>query len=125
MVTFDDILSVVGSNVGVHMSSIKSIHALAVCALVGGALPMCAVAADCGNACTPDGVITTEVTTSLQQHPELAIPKAIRVQTRNQVVYLYGHVSTGMQRDDAISLAQRVPNVKKVIANIRTGNSGS
>jgi|SRR5580698_8807927 osmotically-inducible protein OsmY len=107
------------------MTSIKSIHALAVCAIVGGALPMSATARDCANACTPDEVITTEVTTSLQQHPELATPKAIRVQTHNQVVYLYGHVGTGLQRDDAISLAQRVPNVKKVISSIRTGNSGS
>jgi osmotically-inducible protein OsmY len=106
------------------MSSIKPIRSLIVSAMIGGLLPLCAAAKDCANACTADEVITSGVRASFQQHPELAIPNAIRVQTRNQVVYLHGHVGTGMQRDEAISLAQGIPNVKRVIASIRTDNTG-
>jgi hypothetical protein len=124
MLMFGDHLSIVRSKAGGHVSRIISVHALVVCAIFGGALPICASAKDCANGCTPDEAITAEVTNSFQQHPELSIPNAIRVQTRNQVVYLNGHVATGMQRDEAISLAKRVPNVKKVIASIRTDNAG-
>jgi osmotically-inducible protein OsmY len=52
------------------------------------------------------------------------VPNAIRVQTRGQVVYLHGHLSSGMQRDEAISLAKQVPNVKRVVVSIRTDNAG-
>jgi hypothetical protein len=74
--------------------------------IVGALFPISAAAKDCANPCTGDEAITSEVDASFQRYAELAIPNAIRVQTRNQVVYLYGHVSTGMQRDDAVSLAQ-------------------
>jgi hypothetical protein len=37
---------------------------------------------------------------------------------------LYGNLATGLQRNEAISLARRVPNVKRVISSISTGNSG-
>src|ERR1700722_14484921 len=107
------------------MSSVKPLHLLAVCAMVGGLLPMSAIAKDCtSNACTADETITSLVQASYQQHPELAVPNAIRVQTRNQVVYLHGHVSNGLQRDEAISLAQQVPNVKRVNSSLRTSNTG-
>lgn len=79
---------------------------------------------DGANACTAEEVITSEVKTSFDQYPELANPNAIRVQTHNQAVYLYGNVATGLQRDEAISLARRVPHVKRVISSISTGNSG-
>jgi hypothetical protein len=107
------------------MSSSKPLHLLAVCAMVGSLLPMCTIAKDCtSNVCTADETITSLVRASYQQHPELAVPNAIRVQTRGQVVYLHGNVGNGLQRDEAISLAQQVPNVKQVIASIRTSNTG-
>jgi osmotically-inducible protein OsmY len=106
------------------MNTVKLIHAFIVGSIVGALFPICAVAKDCANPCTGDEAITSEVEASFQRYAELAIPNAIRVQTRNQVVYLYGHVSTGMQRDEAVSLAQRAPNVRRVIDSIRTGSAG-
>jgi osmotically-inducible protein OsmY len=107
------------------MSSVKPLQILAVCAMVGGLLPTYATAGDCASdVCTADETITSQVLASYQQHAELAVPNAIRVQTRGQVVYLHGHVSSGMQRDEAISLAKQVPNVKRVVASIRTDNTG-
>jgi|SRR5580658_1444469 osmotically-inducible protein OsmY len=106
------------------MNTVKLMHALVVGSIVGALFPICAAAKDCANPCTGDQAITSEVETSFQRYAELAIPNAIRVQTRNQVVYLYGHVSTGLQRDEAVALAQRTPNVKRVIDSIRTDNAG-
>jgi osmotically-inducible protein OsmY len=107
------------------MSSIKPFYILAVCAMVGGLLPTYVIAKDCAaEVCTADETITSQVLASFQQHPELAVPNALRVQTRGQVVYLHGHVSSGTQRDEAISLAKQVPNVKRVVSSIRTDNAG-
>jgi osmotically-inducible protein OsmY len=106
------------------MNIAKITPAFVVCSIIGGAFPLSAAAKDCANACTADEVITSEVKTSFDQYPELAIPNAIQVQTHNQAVYLYGNVATGLQRNEAISLARRVPNVKRVISSISTGNSG-
>jgi osmotically-inducible protein OsmY len=106
------------------MNIVKPVHAFVVSSIVLGLFPICAAAKDCANSCTTDETITSEVLASYHQHAELAIPNAIRVQTHNQVVYLYGHVSTGLQRADAVSLAQQVPNVKRVIDSIRTNSAG-
>jgi osmotically-inducible protein OsmY len=106
------------------MNIAKVTSAFIVCSMISSAFPPSAVANDCAKTCTADEVITSKVRTSFDQYPELAIPNAIQVQTHNQAVYLYGNVATGLQRNEAISLARRVPNVKRVISSISTGKSG-
>ena len=68
--------------------------------------------------CSGDAKIRSTIETSLDQHPELGPPNSIRVQTRAGVVYLYGQVGEGLQRDTAESIAQRTPGVTRVVDSI-------
>jgi osmotically-inducible protein OsmY len=106
------------------MNSARVKPVFVVCSMLGGLVPLGAAAKDCVSACTADEQITSRVKASLRQHTELGIPNAIRVQTHNGVVYLYGDVATSLQRDEAIELAQQVADVKKVVATIATDNVG-
>ncbi len=40
------------------------------------------------------------------------------------IFYLYGHVSTGLQRDEAEAVARQVPEVRQVVDSLRTTNTG-
>jgi osmotically-inducible protein OsmY len=68
--------------------------------------------------CSGDAKIKSTIEISLDQHPELGPPHSIRVQTRAGVVYLYGQVGEGLQRDMAESIAQRTPGVARVVDSI-------
>jgi osmotically-inducible protein OsmY len=68
--------------------------------------------------CSGDAKIRSTIQTSLDQHPELGPPNSIKVQTRAGVVYLYGQVGEGLQRDAAESIAQRTPGVTRVVDSI-------
>ena len=68
--------------------------------------------------CSSDAKITTNVQASLNRHPELGSPNSITVQTRAGVVYLYGEVSAGLDRDAAESLAEKTPGVARVVDSI-------
>ena len=68
--------------------------------------------------CSEDAKITTEVQTSIDRHPDLGAPGSITVQTRAGVVYLYGEVSTGLERKSAESLAEETPGVARVVDSI-------
>jgi osmotically-inducible protein OsmY len=65
-----------------------------------------------------DAKITTSVQALLDQHPELGPPKSITVQTRAGVVYLYGQVSAGLERETAESIAEQTPGVARVVDSI-------
>jgi osmotically-inducible protein OsmY len=54
----------------------------------------------------------------LNRHPELGPPNSIAVQTRAGVVYLYGEVSAGLERETADSLAEKTPGVTRVVDSI-------
>jgi osmotically-inducible protein OsmY len=60
----------------------------------------------------------------MDQHPALQAPNSVRVQTTDRIVYLYGHVSTGLQRDEAEAVARQVPEVRRVVDSLRTTNAG-
>ena len=68
--------------------------------------------------CSGDATITTKVQTSLDRHSDLGAPSSISVQTRAGVVYLYGEVSTGLERESAESLAEKTPGVVRVVDSI-------
>jgi osmotically-inducible protein OsmY len=48
----------------------------------------------------------------------LGAPGSITVRTRAGVVYLYGEVSTGLERENAESLAEKTPGVVRVVDSI-------
>jgi osmotically-inducible protein OsmY len=68
--------------------------------------------------CSSDAKITTNVRTLLDRHPDFGAPGSITVQTRAGVVYLYGKVSTGLERETAESLAEETPGVARVVDSI-------
>jgi osmotically-inducible protein OsmY len=70
------------------------------------------------NGCSGDAEITTKVQTVLDRHPDLGTPRSITVQTRAGVVYLYGEVSTGLERESAESLTEKTPGVVRVVDSI-------
>jgi osmotically-inducible protein OsmY len=73
----------------------------------------------CGSGkCSGDAKVTTNVQALLDRHPELGAPHSITVQTRAGVVYLYGEVSAGLERETAESLAARTPGVARVVDSI-------
>ena len=73
----------------------------------------CAVAG-----CSSDAKIRTNVQALLDRHPELGPPHSITVQTRAGVVYLYGQVSAGLERETAESIAEQTPGVARVVDSI-------
>jgi osmotically-inducible protein OsmY len=84
---------------------------------VASALSGCAVFPQSSNP-TVDRKITADVETKFSQHAELEAPNLLDVQTINHVVYLYGIVSTGLQRRDAELVADEVPGVANVVNSI-------
>jgi len=65
-----------------------------------------------------DAQITTSVQALLDRHPELGPPKSVTVQTRGGVVYLYGEVGAGLERETAESIAEQTPGVARVVDSI-------
>jgi osmotically-inducible protein OsmY len=101
------------------MSTPKPLHALAFVLILAGALPGCATYRKCASGdCADDAKITANVQAQLERHPELASPNRIDVQTLDHVVYLYGEVSTGQQRDIADSVTHEAPGVTRVVNSI-------
>lgn len=70
------------------------------------------------SGCSGDANITAKVQTLLDRRPDLGAPGSITVQTRAGVVYLYGGVSTGLERESAESLAEDTPGVVRVVDSI-------
>jgi osmotically-inducible protein OsmY len=68
--------------------------------------------------CSGDAQLKSTIQRSLDQHPALGPPHSIKVQTRAGVVYLYGQVAEGLQRDTAESIAQRTPGAGRVVDSI-------
>ena len=89
------------------------------------ALSGCAVYSKCGlSGCPGDAQISAEVRALINEHPALEAPNSVRVQTLDQVVYLYGQVDTELQRALAESLALQVAGVKRVVNSINFSYQG-
>ena len=109
------------------MSRLTQRYILAL-ALMTGCLQGCAVHAvyeKCGfRGCPGDVNITAEVQGLLAQHPALGPPNVLRVQTLDRVVYLYGLVSSELQRDLAESVARQAAGGVRVVNSIALTYSG-
>jgi osmotically-inducible protein OsmY len=87
------------------MNTPKSLYALTGVLILAGVLPGCATYRP------GDAKITANVQARLDQHPELG---SISVRTQDNVVYLNGMVSTGLQRNIAESVAYQADDGVKV-----------
>jgi osmotically-inducible protein OsmY len=87
--------------------------------ILTSALSGCATYGKCGiDGCPGDANITASVRAQLSQHPELGGPNSVNVETLNQVVYLDGLVSTGIESRTAESVALQVPGVSRVVNSV-------
>jgi osmotically-inducible protein OsmY len=102
------------------MSRPKSIYALPLAFIAIGVLAGCAdLRQECGSqSCSADAQITADVQTRLNKIADLGPPGSIRVQTRDQVVYLNGLVDVGLEKGVAESVAFQTPGVAKVVDSI-------
>lgn len=76
----------------------------------------------CGfHGCPGDSKITADVVSQFHQSSFLE-PNAVRVQTLDRVVYLYGVVSSGLEIYAAESIARTVPGVARVVNLIVISN---
>jgi osmotically-inducible protein OsmY len=65
-----------------------------------------------------DEKITTNVRAALATHSDLGPPGAIRVQARENVVYLSGLVNSGYSGENAVAVASQVDGVTNVVSNV-------
>ena len=72
----------------------------------------------------PDKAITLAVKGRIAEYPDLQAPNEVRVQTRHQVVYLYGQVNNEEERKQAEVVAAQVEGVRKVVDTISLADSG-
>jgi osmotically-inducible protein OsmY len=94
-------------------------HMFAFALILTSALSGCATYHKCGtDGCPGDANITASVRAQLSQHTELGGPNSINVETLNQVVYLDGLVSTGIESRTAESVALQVPGVSRVVNSV-------
>jgi hypothetical protein len=98
-------------------SSTNRVCALVAAFILAAALPGCAAFPQSPYPAV-DQKITADVEAIFRQHPELEAPDLIDVQTIDRVVYLNGTVATGLQREDAESVASRAPGVTKIVNSI-------
>lgn len=86
--------------------------ALAGCATFGETVGTCH-----SKGCSTDAKITSDVQSSFKALPEFGADQ-LRVQTIDNVVYLNGILSVGLQRADAEAVARQTPGVMQVVNNI-------
>jgi osmotically-inducible protein OsmY len=98
-------------------SKLRLVFPLAIALATASAVAVADGQCDSGG-CSGDAKITTNVRALLDRHPELGPPHSITVQTRARVVYLYGEVSAGLEREEAESLAEETPGVARVVNSI-------
>jgi osmotically-inducible protein OsmY len=63
-------------------------------------------------------MITANVQAALNARSDLGPPGAIRVQTRKNVVYLFGLVNSGYSGENAVAVASQVGGVTNVVSNV-------
>jgi osmotically-inducible protein OsmY len=93
------------------MSTSKYFKTFSLAVLLGASLIGCATS-------KRDEKITANVQAAIDRHPDLGPPGAIRVQTRNGVVYLSGLVDSSFSVENANSVVHRVKGVTDVVNNV-------
>lgn len=110
------------------MRQFKPLWAAALACLLANSLGGCAlyrVYEKCGlKGCPGDAQITAQVQGLLQQHPVLAAPNQVYVQTLDRVVYLSGQVATDLQRDTAETAARQATGARRVVDSIALPYTG-
>jgi osmotically-inducible protein OsmY len=110
------------------MRQFKPLLATTLACLLANSLGGCAlyrIYEKCGLAgCPGDAQITAQVRIRLQQHPVLAAPNQVYVQTLDGVVYLSGQVATDLQRDTAESAAREAVGAQRVVDSIALPYTG-
>jgi osmotically-inducible protein OsmY len=97
-------------------SHLRKFYGLASAFMLTGALAGCATYEKCGlEGCPGDSKVTANVRTLFEQHPELGGADSINVQTLDHVVYLNGMVATGLESQEAASVAREAPGVTRVV----------
>jgi osmotically-inducible protein OsmY len=97
-------------------TNLRAVHLLASACVLTATLTGCATYEKCGfEGCSGDAKITQNVQTLFDQHPELAPPNLINIQTLDRVVYLNGEATTGLERREAESVAQEASGVTRVV----------
>jgi len=105
------------------MPKFNTAWAFAAALILTGALTGCATYRKCGfDGCPGDAKITAEVSTLIDQHPELQGSNSVYVQTLDHEVYLTGLVDTPLQRGTAESIALQTPGVTRVVDMIAVNN---
>ena len=96
----------------------QHVRAFAAAALIAAvSLQGCAAFPQSANP-SADQKITAAVQSRFQQHAELEAPNQLDVQTINGVVYLHGTVSSGLQRKEAVWVANGAPDVARVVDSV-------
>jgi osmotically-inducible protein OsmY len=100
------------------MTGVRALCASAFLLVLTGVLSGCAVYdtyEKCGfHGCPGDARITAEVHSRFRERSDFE-QNAISVQTLDHVVYLSGVVSSGLEINDAESVASSVPGVARVV----------
>jgi osmotically-inducible protein OsmY len=102
------------------MTILDSLSALGFVVVFTGTLSGCAALSEyraCGYAgCPDDATITAQVDTLLSKQRNLRVADdQVYVQTLDGIVYLTGHVTTDMQRDNAELLAREASGARRVV----------
>lgn len=110
----------------IHSGARRSLCASAFVLVLAGGLSGCAAYhtyEKCGfRGCPGDAQITAEVQSRFKERSDFE-PNAIRVQTLDHVVYLSGVVSSGLEINDAESIAGAVPGVRQVVNSMAISQS--
>jgi osmotically-inducible protein OsmY len=94
------------------MRSIISVSVIILLSVLQG----CATFEKCGfSGCPGDAKVTADVEAQLRQYADLNL---LHVQTLDNVVYLTGDVSTGLQRDHAEEVARQASDGARIVDSI-------
>jgi osmotically-inducible protein OsmY len=91
-------------------------------AVLSLSLLLAACAEDCRQGpCSPDERLVEAVRANIAKHPAL-MTDTIRIQADNGTIYLYGLVSTDLERYELEDVAKATPGVSKVVNNCAVDN---
>src|SRR3974390_439396 len=84
-----------------RIGSSKPVCAAVLACLLAGTVGGTASSSCHRDACVGGQKIPHNVETAIRNYPALQAPNSVRVQTRNRVVYLYGHVNNQVELETA------------------------
>jgi hypothetical protein len=98
------------------MNRVNTFYAPMAMLITAGVLAGCATDPVSGpGGASSDAKITQNVEARLDQHPDLGPPQEIHVQTKENVVYLSGLVDSGVEIQNAESVARQAKGVSDVV----------